>query len=231
MTGKNSVGYKLSALGTRTFQTFNPVENSYNETIFVEAVSQEIEEAVLLASNAFEEFKGISHFKKAAFLSRIAELLTEKEDVILQRYIRESGLSYERGKIEMKRTIFQLTSFSELVKENNWRELSIDLADDSRIPLKPDLRKMLFGIGPVVVFGASNFPLAYSTIGGDSVSALAAGCPVIVKSHPLHAGTGELVANCVLQAAKETEMPNGIFSNLNAEGFEVGVALVNHPLV
>lgn len=231
MTGKNSVGYKLSALGTRTFQTFNPVENSYNETIFVEAVSEEIEEAVLLASNAFEELKGISHFKKAAFLSRIAELLTEKEDLILQQYIRESGLSYERGKIEMKRTIFQLTSFSELVKENNWREVSIDLPDDSRIPPKPDLRKMLFGIGPVVVFGASNFPLAYSTIGGDSVSALAAGCPVIVKSHPLHAGTGELVANCVLQAAKETEMPNGIFSNLNAHGFEVGVALVNHPFV
>lgn len=231
MTGKNSVGYKLSALGTRTFQTFNPVENSYNETIFVEAVSEEIEEAVLLASNAFEELKGISHFKKAEFLSRIAELLTEKEDLILQQYIRESGLSYERGKIEMKRTIFQLTSFSELVKENNWRELSIDLADDSRIPPKPDFRKMLFGIGPVVVFGASNFPLAYSTIGGDSVSALAAGCPVIVKSHPLHAGTGELVANCVLQAAKETNMPNGIFSNLNAQGFEVGVALVNHPFV
>lgn len=231
MTGKNSVGYKLSALGTRTFQTFNPVENSYNEMIFVEAVSEEIEEAVLLASNAFEELKGISHFKKAAFLSRIAELLTEKEDLILQRYIRESGLTYERGKIEMKRTIFQLTSFSELVKENNWRELSIDLADDSRIPPKLDLRKMLFGIGPVVVFGASNFPLAYSTIGGDSVSALAAGCPVIVKSHPLHAGTGELVANCVLQAAKETEMPNGIFSNLNAEGFEVGETLVKHPLI
>lgn len=231
MTGKNSVGYKLSALGTRTFQTFNPVENSYNETIFVEAVSEEIEEAVLLASNAFEELKGISHLKKAAFLSRIASKLSENEDSILQHYVLESGLTLDRAKVEMKRTIFQLTSFSALVKENNWREVSIDLPDDSRIPPKPDLRKMLFGIGPVVVFGASNFPLAYSTIGGDSVSALAAGCPVIVKSHPLHAGTGELVANCVLQAAKETEMPNGIFSNLNAQGFEVGVALVNHPFV
>jgi NADP-dependent aldehyde dehydrogenase len=231
VTGKNSVGYKLSALGTRTFQTFNPVENSYNETIFVEAVSEEIEEAVLLASNAFEELKGISHLKKAAFLSRIASKLAENEETILQQYIIESGLTIDRAKVEMKRTIFQLTSFSELVKENNWREISIDQSDNSRIPPKPDLRKMLFGIGPVVVFGASNFPLAYSTIGGDSVSALAAGCPVIVKSHPLHAGTGELVANCVLQAAKETEMPNGIFSNLNAQGFEVGVALVKHTLV
>lgn len=231
MTGKNSVGYRLSALGTRTFQTLNPVENSYNETIFVEAVSQEIEEAVLLASNAFEELKGISHLKKAAFLDRIAGKLAEEEDAILRHYLLESGLTLDRAKVEMKRTIFQLTSFSELVKENNWREISIDQGDNSRIPPKPDLRKMLFGIGPVVVFGASNFPLAYSTIGGDSVAALAAGCPVIVKSHPLHAGTGELVAKCVLEAAKETEMPNGIFSNLNAQGFEVGEALVKHPLI
>jgi alpha-ketoglutaric semialdehyde dehydrogenase len=231
VTGKNSVGYKLSALGTRTFQTFNPVENSYNETIFVEAVSQEVEEAVLLASNAFEELKGISHLKRATFLNRIADKLAENEEVILQQYILESGLTLDRAKVEMKRTISQLSSFSALVKENNWREISIDQADTSRIPTKPDLRKMLFGVGPVVVFGASNFPLAYSTIGGDSVAALAAGCPVIVKSHPLHSGTGELVAQCVIEAAKETEMPNGIFSNLNAQGFEVGETLVKHPLV
>jgi len=231
VTGKNSVGFNLSALGTYTFQTFNPVENSYNETVFVEAVSQEIEEAVLLASSAFEELKGISHFKKAIFLSRIAEKLAENEDAILQQYILESGLTTDRARVEMKRTIFQLTSFSELVKENNWREISIDQGDETRVPPKPDIRKMLFGIGPVVVFGASNFPLAYSAIGGDSVSALAAGCPVIVKAHPLHAGTGELVANCVVEAAKETEMPEGIFSNLNAESFEVGEALVKHPLI
>lgn len=231
MTGKNSVGYKLTALGSRTFQTFNPVENSYNETIFVEAVSQEIEEAVLLASSAFEELKSISYLKRAAFLGRIADKLAENEETILQQYILESGLKMDRAKVEMKRTIFQVTSFSQLVKDNNWREVSIDCADNSRIPPKPDLRKMLFGIGPVVVFGASNFPIAYSTIGGDSVAALAAGCPVIVKSHPLHAGTGELVAQCVIEAAKETEMPNGIFSNLNAFGFEVGESLVKHSQI
>lgn len=231
MTGKNSVGYNLSALGTRRFQTFNPVENSYNETFFVEAVSQEIEEAVLLASDAFEELKGISHFKRAEFLSRIADKLTENESIILHQYLLESGLTLDRAKVEMKRTIFQLRSFSELVKENNWREISIDQADNSRMPAKPDLRKMLFGIGPVVVFGASNFPLAYSTIGGDSVAALAAGCPVVVKSHPLHAGTGELVTKYVLEAAIETAMPNGTFSNLNAQGFEVGEALVKHPKI
>ena len=231
MTGKNSVGFKLSALGNHAFQTFNPVTNTYNETFFIEAVSQEIEEAVLLASNAFEELKGISNFKRAAFLEQIAAKLNENQNLILSQYRLETGLPIDRAKLEFKRTIYQLTSFSQLVKENNWRELSIDKADNTRIPVKPDIRKMLFGIGPVVVFGASNFPLAYSTIGGDSVSALAAGCPVIVKSHPLHAGTGELVTKCVLEAAKETEMPNGIFSNLNAQGFEVGTALVKHPLI
>lgn len=231
MTGKNSVGFNFSALGTYTFQTFNPVDNSYNETLFVEAVSEEIEEAVALASNAFEELKGISHLKRAAFLEQIAINLNENEAQILACYLNESGLTLERARIEMKRTLFQLTSFSELVKENNWREPSIDRANPDRIPSKPDLRKLLVGIGPVVVFGASNFPLAYSTIGGDSVAALAAGCPVIVKSHPLHAGTGELVAHCVIDAAKKSGMPNGIFSNLNGQRFEVGNQLVMHPLV
>jgi NADP-dependent aldehyde dehydrogenase len=96
---------------------------------------------------------------------------------------------------------------------------------------KPDLRKMLIPIGPVVVFGASNFPLAYSTAGGDTVSALAAGCPVIVKSHPMHAGVSELVASAIIKAAQKTGMPNGVFSNLNSSGIEVGIQLVKHPLV
>jgi len=91
------------------------------------------------------------------------------------------------------------------------------------------LRKMLKPIGPIVVFGASNFPLAYSTAGGDTASALAAGCPVILKSHPMHAGTGELVSSAIIRAAKKTNMPNGVFSNLNSRGIEVGVKLVKDP--
>ena len=94
---------------------------------------------------------------------------------------------------------------------------------------KSDIRKMLIPLGPVVVFGASNFPLAYSTAGGDTASAFAAGCPVIVKSHPMHAGTGELVASAIIKAVEKSGMPNGVFSNLNSSGIEVGVALVKHP--
>jgi NADP-dependent aldehyde dehydrogenase len=86
-------------------------------------------------------------------------------------------------------------------------------------------------LGPVAVFGSSNFPLAYSTAGGDTASALAAGCPVVVKSHPMHAGTGELIASAVIRAAKRTKMPDGVFSNLNSKGIEVGIELVNHPKI
>ena len=118
------------------------------------------------------------------------------------------------------------------MKDGSWVEASIDTALPDREPVpKPDLRKMLIPLGPVVVFGASNFPLAYSTAGGDTAAALAAGCPVVVKSHPMHAGTGELVASAIVKAARQTGMPSGVFSNLNSSGIEVGVQLVSHPKV
>jgi NADP-dependent aldehyde dehydrogenase len=118
------------------------------------------------------------------------------------------------------------------VEKGDWVEAAIDTAIPDRTPApKPDLRKMNIPLGPVVVFGASNFPLAYSTAGGDTAAALAAGCPVIVKSHPMHAGTGELVASAIVKAAEKAGMPNGVFSNLNSSGIEVGVQLVQHPEV
>jgi NADP-dependent aldehyde dehydrogenase len=137
-----------------------------------------------------------------------------------------------RAKGERGRTIGQLRNFASLVHKGSWVEASIDSADPERTPApKPDLRKMLIPLGPIVVFGASNFPLAYSTAGGDTAAALAAGCPVIVKSHPMHAGTGELVASAIIKAAEKTGMPNGIFSNLNSSGIQVGVDLVQHSKI
>ena len=121
---------------------------------------------------------------------------------------------------------------AELLIEGSWVEAIIDTAIPDRKPVpKPDLRKMLVPIGPIAVFGSSNFPLAYSTAGGDTATALAAGCPVIVKSHPMHAGTGELVASAIVKAAMRTEMPDGVFSNLNSSGIEVGQQLVSHPSI
>ena len=230
ITGKNYIGNQLSAKGTKTYKTFNPQLNIENENVFTEATTDEINEAVALASEAFKTFSKISGAKKATFLNAIADEILALDDELINTYCLESGLPEGRAKGERGRTIGQLRSFAALVKEGSWVEAAIDTAQPDRKPNpKSDIRKMLIPLGPVVVFGASNFPLAYSTAGGDTAAAFAAGCPVIVKSHPMHAGTGELVASAVIKAAKATGMPQGVFSNLNSSGIEVGQRLVEHP--
>jgi NADP-dependent aldehyde dehydrogenase len=232
ITGKNHIGNQISSRGKKTFQTFNPVLNIANKNIHTEASVEEINEAVNLASKACKEFKNISGKRKAQFLNQIADEILALGDILVETYCSETGLPEGRAKGERGRTVFQLRSFADLVAQGDWVEASIDTAIPDRTPApKPDLRKMNIPLGPVVVFGASNFPLAYSTVGGDTAAALAAGCPVIVKSHPMHAGTGELVAQAIVKAAEKTRMPNGVFSNLNSSGIEVGVQLVKHPAV
>jgi alpha-ketoglutaric semialdehyde dehydrogenase len=232
ITGKNYIGNLLASTGEVTFKTFNPQENIENDVIFTEASETEIEMAVALASEAFKEFRHISGVKKSEFLNQIANEIEALGDELIKTYCLESGLPEGRAIGERGRTVFQLRTFANLVKEGSWVEANIDTADPNRQPIpKVDIRKMLIPIGPVVVFGASNFPLAYSTAGGDTAAAFAAGCPVIVKSHPMHAGTGELVASAIINAAEKTGMPNGVFSNLNSSGIEVGVSLVKHPQV
>ena len=232
ITGKNYIGKQLSSKGSKIYKTFNPITNVENDNIFVEATTTEINEAVKLASEAFRLFKSVSGIKKSEFLNEIASQIENLGDDLIKTYCSETGLTEGRAVGERGRTLFQLRSFANLVKEGSWVEATIDAADLDRQPIpKEDIRKMLIPLGPVVVFGASNFPLAYSTAGGDTAAALAAGCPVIVKSHPMHAGTGELVASAIIKAAIKTEMPNGVFSNLNSSGIEVGVSLVKHPKV
>lgn len=230
ITGTNFIGNKSSAAGTKTFKTFNPQLNIENQNIFTEATSEEIDQAVTLAGEAFKKFSKISREKKALFLNTIADEILALGDELIEIYCLESGLPEGRAKGERGRTIGQLRSFAELVADGSWVEATIDTAIPDRVPIpKPDIRKMLVPLGPIVVFGASNFPLAYSTAGGDTASAFAAGCPVLVKSHPMHAGTGELVASAIIRAVEKTGMPNGTFSNLNSSGIEVGQKLVNHP--
>ena len=232
ITGKNYIGNTLSAKGDITYKTFNPKTNTNNENVYTEATSQEIQEAVSLASDAFKEFRATSGAKKAAFLNAIADEILALDDELVNVYMSETGLPEGRAKGERGRTVGQLRTFAKLVEEGSWVEARIDPAEPDRTPMpRVDLRKMLVPIGPIVVFGASNFPLAYSTAGGDTASALASGCPVIVKSHPMHAGTGELVASAIQKAAQKTGMPNGVFSNLNSSGIEVGQELVKHPKV
>lgn len=230
ITGKNYIGFQQSAKGQVTYQTFNPQLNIENNHIFTEATTEEIDLAVDLASDAFKTFRSLSGKRKAEFLNAIADEILALDDTLIQTYCSETGLPEGRAKGERGRTVGQLRSFAELVSEGSWVEAAIDTAQPERQPMpKSDIRKMMVPLGPVVVFGASNFPLAYSTAGGDTAAALAAGCPVIVKSHPMHAGTGELIASAIIKAAQITNMPNGVFSNLNSSGIEVGAQLVKHP--
>ena len=225
-TGKNYIGDVLSAKGKTTYKTINPEQNSENETFFYEATEEEISEAVALAEEAFKTYGAIADVKKADFLDAIAEEIEALGEELLTTYIQESGLPAGRANGERGRTTGQLRAFATMLREGSWVEAIINKTEG-----KPDIRRLQIPLGPVVVFGASNFPLAFSTAGGDTASALAAGCPVVVKSHPLHAGTGELVASAVIKAAKRTGMPNGVFSNLNSHGIEVDIALVEHPSV
>lgn len=232
ITGKNYIGNQLLATGNKTYKTFNPKLNIENEHTFFEASEEEIEKAVSLATEAFEVFKKVSGAKRGEFLNAIADEILNLDEILIEAYMSETGLPEGRAKGERGRTVGQLRTFADLVTEGSWVEATIDTSDLDRNPIpKQDIRKMLVPLGPVVVFGASNFPLAYSTAGGDTAAAFAAGCPVIVKSHPMHATTGELVASAISKAAQKTGMPEGVFSSLNSAGIEVGVQLVKHPKV
>lgn len=222
ITGKNYIGNTLSNTGTITYQTLSPKSNTRNESIFYEATSEEIDQAVALASKAFKEFRDMPGSQRGLFIATIADEIEALGDTLIRTYMSESGLPEGRAKGERGRTLGQLRMFGDLIKTEDWRNPTISGEHK-------EVRQALIPLGPVVVFGASNFPLAYSTAGGDTASALAAGCPVIVKSHPMHAGTGELVASAIIKAAQKTGMPDGVFSNLNSSGIEVGIQLVKHP--
>lgn len=226
ITGKNYIGKELSAKGEITYQTINPQTNKQNSHIHYEASTEEVNEAVNKATMAFEIYKNITERSRAEFLNEIANNIEALGQELTDIYIQESGLPEGRAKGECSRTVGQLRTFAEMVKEGSWVEAIINSEKG-----KPDLRRMLEPLGPVVVFGASNFPLAFSTAGGDTASALAAGCPVIIKSHPLHAGTGELVAAAIIKAAEKTEMPDGVFSNINSSGIATGQLLVSHAQI
>ena len=228
-TGKNYIGNRLKARGSKTYRTFNPLMNLENETLFYEASPEEINEAVSLANEAFPVYSQKSGIEKAGFLRAIADEILALGDTLISTYCMETGLPEGRAIGERGRAMGQLRAFAELLEEGSWLGATIDTAQPNREPLpRPDLRKMMVPLGPVTIFGASNFPFAFSTAGGDTASALAAGCPVLLKSHPMHAGTSEMVASAIIKAADSTGMPNGVFSHLNSSGNEVGRQLVQH---
>ncbi len=197
--------------------------------MFTDSTMQEIDLAMQTAWNAFHVYRKCSLKKRAAFMKAIAIELENCGDDLIHTAMSETNLPEVRLRGERARTIFQLNSYANACEKGDWLEARIDTAIPDKTPPKPDIRKMLVPLGPVVVFGASNFPFAYSTGGGDTACAFAAGCPVIVKAHPAHAQTSEIVANAILTAAKKCNMPEGIFTHVHGVSFEVGKALVTHP--
>jgi len=197
--------------------------------MFKDATIDEINEVMNRAWIAFHQYRKLSLKQRADFMKAIAVELEACGDTLIQTAMKETNLPEARLRGERARTIFQLNSYAEACAEGSWLDIRIDTANSDKTPPKPDLRKMLVPLGPVVVFGASNFPFAYSTAGGDSACAFAAGCPVIIKAHPAHAETSEAVANAIVKAAEETKMPEGIFAHVHGASVEVGKALVTHP--
>lgn len=227
--GLNLIGLETAG-GATTFRGVNPATSQPLEPPFHEAGELEVDRALRLAESAFGALRRLPAARRAAFLNAIAAKI-ETDDALVTRANEETGLPLERLRGERGRTVGQLRMFAKLIEEGSWTGVRIDKADPNRKPApKPDLRRMLIPLGPVVVFAASNFPLAFSVAGGDTASALAAGCPVVVKAHPAHPGTSERVGTIIREAAKENGIPAGVFSLLHGRSNELGAALVKHPL-
>jgi 2,5-dioxopentanoate dehydrogenase len=230
--GKNLIGFTESSEGTVGIQAINPASGEPIGPLFFKATLSELDLAVHKANAAFATYRKKSGAEKAAFLEAIAAEIEALGDTLIERYTAESGLPAGRAQGERGRTIGQLRLFAQLLKDGSWVNAIIDTAQPDRQPLpKPDIRAMERPLGPVGIFGASNFPLAFSVAGGDTVSALAAGCPVVFKGHPSHLGTSELAGRAILAAAQKTGMPDGVFSLVFDDTIEIGQALVKHPLV
>ena len=229
MDTRNLIGYSYLPQFGNKFKAVDPSLGIDLPGEFFAASMSEADAAANLAHKAFAVYATIGKDKKAAFLRGIADEILAIGDELIERAMGESGLPAPRLQGERSRTTNQLYMFANLVEEGSWVEAIIDTAIPDRQPLpRADIRKMMVPLGPAVVFGASNFPLAFSVAGGDTAAALAAGCPVIVKAHPAHPGTSALVAAAIKKAAEQTGMPEGVFSILYDDGYAIGEALVKH---
>ena len=218
--------------GAETFHALEAASGARLEPAFAAAGPAEVERACALAADAFEAFAAVPPEQRAALLEAIADGVGALGDALIVRAMQETGLPRGRLEGERARTQGQLRFFAGIVRQGDWLDATLDPAQPQRQPApRPDLRRLNLPLGPVAVFGASNFPLAFSVAGGDTASALAAGCPVIVKGHPAHPGTGELVARAVRAAVQASGLPPGVFSYLPGPSNALGGALVLDPRV
>ena len=232
LTGQNLIGATAASGREAALRGINATTGKELEPAYGGASAAELERACRLAAAAYDTFRETSPEKRAVFLETIAQRILDIGDPLLERAGLESGLPRGRLEGERGRTVGQLRLFAQVVREGSWLEARIDPALPDRKPMaRADLRVRHIPLGPVAVFGASNFPLAFSVAGGDTASALAAGCPVVVKAHPAHPGTSELVGRAIQAAVKECGMPEGVFSLLYGAGNWLGGALVADPRI
>jgi len=232
LSGHSFIGSRRGSYEGAGFHAFNPQSGAPLPPAYHAATAADLDEAVRIAAEAFDVYSEASGKVRAAFLRRIADGFVEHRQPLAERAHLETALPMPRLLGEVGRTASQLRMFASMVEEGSWVQARIDPALPDRQPLpRPDIRSMLRPLGPVAVFGASNFPLAFSVAGGDTASALAAGCPVVVKAHPAHPGASELAAHIIVSSAAAESLPSGVFSMLFDAGIEIGTALVKHPLI
>jgi alpha-ketoglutaric semialdehyde dehydrogenase len=231
ITGEALIGGQAERGAGGSFKAWNPSLSEHLEPPFHMVDIEQIDRACKLAGAAFDTFRNTSDAERAAFLDTVADQILAIGDELVERAMLETGLPRARIEGERGRTVGQLRLFGALLREGSWQDPRIDPALPQRTPPRADLRSRLIGVGPVAVFAASNFPLAFSVAGGDTASAFAAGCPVLLKAHSAHPGTSELVARAVVQAVQLCGLPAGVFALLTGTGRDIGQALVAHPAV
>lgn len=232
LQGKSILGSQRGAAGSEHFFAVNPISGDKLDPAFHTATVANVEKSAQLATTAFSTYGRLAGRDRGNFLRKIAANLEAMAEELIDRAHLETALPKPRLQGETARTCGQLRLFAQVAEEGSWVNARIDRAEPERKPApKPDIRSMLRPLGPVAVFGASNFPLAFSVAGGDTASAFAAGNPVIVKAHPAHPGTSELAGAAIAASVRECGLPEGLFSLLFDSGTKIGVALVTHPLV
>jgi 2,5-dioxopentanoate dehydrogenase len=231
ITGQSIIAGVATKGTGKAFQAFDPSKKAFIEPAFYTVDQTQIDAACVAAQAAFDTFRATSNEERATFLDTVADQILALGDELVERTMAESGLPRARIEGERGRTVGQLKLFASLLREGSWTDARLDTALPERTPPRPDLRYRLIGVGPVAVFAASNFPLAFSVAGGDTASAFAAGCPVVLKAHSAHPGTSELVASAIVKAVEICKLPAGVFSLLLGNGREVGTSLVAHPAI
>src|ERR1035437_419417 len=232
MTGEMLIGARTVRGTESTIRAVNPATGGELEPAFGGGSAQDVDAACVLAEAAFDAYRAVSLERRAAFLEAIAQGVVDLGDVLVERVMSESGLPRGRVEGERARTVGQLRLFASLAREGRWLNATIDRALPERKPApRADLRAQKIPVGPVAVFSASNFPLAFSVAEGDIAAALAAGCPVVAKSHSSHLGTSELVGRVIQKVVAECGLPEGVFSLLVGGGSSVGEALDQHHAI